>query len=89
MRLMDLINEMKIKVLSGHLTAKDKKIVKQMLDKKMDSGRVGKADYFIKNLGKEKKMTKKFLIFMISKKDEKFLVKLINKLENFKSSKIY
>ncbi len=33
MRLMDLINEMKIKVLSGHLTAKDKKIVKQMLDK--------------------------------------------------------
>ncbi len=54
MRLMDLINEMKIKVLSGHLTAKDKKIVKQMLDKKMDSGRVGKADYFIKNLGKGK-----------------------------------
>ena len=43
---------MKIKVLSGHLTAKDKKIVKQMLDRKMDSGRVGKADYFIKDLGK-------------------------------------
>tara|TARA_A100001201_G_scaffold64253_1_gene60537 strand:- start:465 stop:1097 length:633 start_codon:yes stop_codon:yes gene_type:complete len=47
-----LLNEMKIKVLSGHLTAKDKKIVKQMLDRKMDSGRVGKADYFIKDLGK-------------------------------------
>ena len=25
-----------------------------MLDRKMDSGRVGKADYFIKNLGKGK-----------------------------------
>ena len=49
-----LVNEMKIKVLSGHLTAKDKKIVKQMLNRKMDSGRVGKADYFIKNLGKDK-----------------------------------
>ena len=47
-----LLNELKIKVLSGHLTAKDKKIVKQMLDRKMDSGRVGKADYFIKDLGK-------------------------------------
>ena len=47
-----LLNEMKIKVLSGHLTAKDKKIVKQMLDRKIDSGRVGKADYFIKDLGK-------------------------------------
>tara|TARA_R100001129_G_scaffold37936_3_gene25539 strand:+ start:9683 stop:10642 length:960 start_codon:yes stop_codon:yes gene_type:complete len=49
-----LLTEIKIKVLSGHLTAKDKKIVKQMLDRKMDSGRVGKADYFIKNLGKDK-----------------------------------
>ena len=47
-----LLNELKIKVLSGHLTAKDKKIVKQMLDRKMDSGRVGKADYFLKDLGK-------------------------------------
>ena len=29
-----LLTEIKIKVLSGHLTAKDKKVVKQMLDKK-------------------------------------------------------
>ena len=50
----NLLTEIKIKVLSGHLTAKDKKIVKQMLDRKMDSGRVGKADYFIKDLGKGK-----------------------------------
>ena len=48
------LTEIKIKVLSGHLTAKDKKVVKQMLDKKMDSGRVGKADYFIKDLGNNK-----------------------------------
>ena len=53
-RLKDLLTEIKIKVLSGHLTAKDKKVVKQMLDKKMDSGRVGKADYFIKDLGNNK-----------------------------------
>tara|TARA_X000001036_G_scaffold274710_1_gene255162 strand:- start:462 stop:1076 length:615 start_codon:yes stop_codon:yes gene_type:complete len=53
-KLKDLISEIKIKVLSGHLTAKDKKVVKQMLDKKMDSGRVGKADYFIKDLGNNK-----------------------------------
>ena len=37
MKLMDIINEMKIKVLSGHLTALDKKVVKQMLDKKMET----------------------------------------------------
>ena len=53
-RLKDLLTEIKIKVLSGHLTAKDKKVVKQMLNKKMDSGRVGKADYFIKDLGNNK-----------------------------------
>ena len=29
MKLMDIINEMKIKVLSGHLTALDKKVVKR------------------------------------------------------------
>ena len=29
-----LVNEMKIKVLSGHLTALDKRVVKQMIDKK-------------------------------------------------------
>ena len=51
MKLMDIINEMKIKVLSGHLTALDKKVVKQMLDKKMKSGRVKKTDYFIKDMG--------------------------------------
>ena len=51
MKLMDIINEMKIKVLSGHLTALDKKVVKQMLNKKMESGRVKKTDYFIKDMG--------------------------------------
>tara|TARA_A100001515_G_scaffold126885_1_gene112337 strand:+ start:181 stop:825 length:645 start_codon:yes stop_codon:yes gene_type:complete len=49
-----LINEIKIKVLSGHLTALDKKVVKQMLDKKMESGRVKKTDYFIKDIGSGK-----------------------------------
>ncbi len=49
-----LINEIKIKVLSGHLTALDKKVVKQMLDKKMESGRVKKTDYFIKDIGGDK-----------------------------------
>ena len=46
-----LINEMKIKVLSGHLTALDKRVVKQMLAKKMESGNVKKTDYFIKDMG--------------------------------------
>ena len=32
MKLMDIINEMKIKVLSGHLTALDKKVVKAVKD---------------------------------------------------------
>ena len=49
-----LINEIKIKVLSGHLTALDKKVVKQMLDKNMESGRVKKTDYFIKDIGSGK-----------------------------------
>ena len=51
-KLKNLLTEIKIKVLSGHLTALDKKVVKQMLVKKMDSGRVKKSDYFIKDLGK-------------------------------------
>ena len=44
----------RIKVLDGHLTTKDKKVVKHFLDKGLDSGRVGKSDYFIKDLGKGK-----------------------------------
>jgi len=51
-KLKNLLTEIKIKVLSGHLTALDKKVIKQMLVKKMDSGRVKKSDYFIKDLGK-------------------------------------
>lgn len=53
-KLKDFINEIKIKVLDGHLTTKDKKVVKHFLDKDLDSGRVGKSDYFIKDLGKGK-----------------------------------
>ena len=53
-KLKDLLNEIKIKVLDGHLTTKDKKVVKHFLDKGLDSGRVGKSDYFIKDLGKGK-----------------------------------
>ena len=53
-KLKDFINEIKIKVLDGHLTTKDKKVVKHFLDKGLDSGRVGKSDYFIKDLGKGK-----------------------------------
>ena len=49
-KLKDFINEIKIKVLDGHLTTKDKKVVKHFLDKGLDSGRVGKSDYFIKDL---------------------------------------
>ena len=51
-KLKDLLTEIKIKVLSGHLTTLDKKVVKQMLVKKLNSGRVKKSDYFIKDLGK-------------------------------------
>ena len=50
----DILNEIRIKVLDGHLTTKDKKVVKHFLDKGLDSGRVGKSDYFIKDLGKGK-----------------------------------
>ena len=39
-KLKDLITEIKIKVLDGHLTARDKQIVKHLLDKGLDSGRV-------------------------------------------------
>ena len=53
-KLKDLITEIKIKVLSGHLTARDKQIVKHLLDKGLDSGRVNKKDWFIKDLGKGK-----------------------------------
>ena len=53
-KLKDFVNEIKIKVLDGHLTTKDKKVVKHFLDKGLDSGRVGKSDYFIKDLGKGK-----------------------------------
>ena len=53
-KLKDFINEIKIKVLDGHLTTKDKKVVKHFLDKGLDSGRVGKSNYFIKDLGKGK-----------------------------------
>jgi len=53
-KLKDLITEIKIKVLDGHLTAKDKKVVKHLLDKGLDSGKVGKSEYYIKDLGKGK-----------------------------------
>ena len=53
-KLKKLLTEIKIKVLDGHLTTKDKKVVKHFLDKGLDSGRVGKSDYFIKDLGKSK-----------------------------------
>tara|TARA_Y100000296_G_scaffold76664_1_gene97509 strand:+ start:422 stop:679 length:258 start_codon:yes stop_codon:yes gene_type:complete len=53
-KLKKLLTEIKIKVLDGHLTTKDKKVVKHFLDKGLDSGRVGKSDYFIKDLGKGK-----------------------------------
>ena len=53
-KLKDILTEIKIKVLDGHLTAKDTKVVKHFLDKGLDSGRVGKSDYFIKDLGKGK-----------------------------------
>ena len=53
-KLKDILTEIKIKVLDGHLTVKDKKVVKHFLDKGLDSGRVGKSDYFLKDLGKGK-----------------------------------
>lgn len=53
-RLKDILTEIRIKVLDGHLTVKDKKVVKHFLDKGLDSGRVGKSDYFLKDLGKGK-----------------------------------
>ena len=53
-KLKDILNEIRIKVLDGHLTTKDKKVVKHFLDKGLDKGRVGKSDYWIKDLGKGK-----------------------------------
>ena len=53
-KLKDILNEIRIKVLNGHLTTKDKKVVKHFLDKGLDKGRVGKSDYFMKDLGKGK-----------------------------------
>ena len=53
-KLKDILNEIRIKVLDGHLTTKDKKVVKHFLDKGLDKGRVGKSDYFMKDLGKGK-----------------------------------
>lgn len=38
---------MNIKVLTGHLTPKDKQAIKAILDSNLKCGRVGKADYFI------------------------------------------
>ena len=51
-KLKDLLKEIRIKVLSGHLTATDKRAVKHMIEKEIWKGRVGKSDWFIKDLGK-------------------------------------
>jgi phage-related tail protein len=53
-KLMDFLNEIRIKVLSGHLTTTDKRAVKHMIEKEIWKGRVGKSDWFIKDLGKGK-----------------------------------
>jgi hypothetical protein len=53
-KLKDLLSEIRIKVLSGHLTVTDKRAVKHMIEKKIWKGRVGKSDWFIKDLGKIK-----------------------------------
>jgi len=44
-------NNRRIKVLDGHLTAHDKKVINQMMDNNMDSGKVGKKTFIIKDLG--------------------------------------
>ena len=43
-----------IKTLEGHLTANDKKVVKHLIDNKIWKGRVGKKDWYIADLGKNK-----------------------------------
>ncbi|MBT4206996.1 hypothetical protein HOE22_01485 [Candidatus Woesearchaeota archaeon] len=53
-KLKDLLNEIKIKVLDGHLTATDKRAIKHMIEKQIWKGRVGKSDWFIKELGNGK-----------------------------------
>lgn len=40
-----------ISMLSGHLTATEKKVVKLMLSKNMMSGRVNNKDYFLTDIG--------------------------------------
>jgi len=40
----------KIKVTKGHLTQTNKKAIKAMFDQDVMEGRVGKIDYFIKNI---------------------------------------
>ncbi len=53
-KLKELLNEIRIKVLSGHLTVTDKRAIKHMIEKEIWQGRVGKSDWFIKDLGKGK-----------------------------------
>jgi len=36
-----------MKIIEGHLTEKDKKSIKAIMEKGLMNGRVGKADYFI------------------------------------------
>lgn len=36
-----------MKVIEGHLTAHDKKVIRAMFDSGQDSGRVGRTDFFI------------------------------------------
>jgi len=53
-KLKDLLNEIRIKVLSGHLTATDKRVVAHMIEKEIWQGSVGKSNWFIKELGNGK-----------------------------------
>lgn len=38
-----------MKILTGHLTAANKKAIKAILEAKLESGKVGRATYFLSN----------------------------------------
>jgi hypothetical protein len=44
------MNNLRIKVIKGHLTTKEKQVIKEMINQKLDSGRVGRTDYFIRTV---------------------------------------
>tara|TARA_Y100001963_G_scaffold39888_1_gene55786 strand:+ start:2587 stop:2814 length:228 start_codon:yes stop_codon:yes gene_type:complete len=70
---------MKISIIDGHLTTKDKKVVKYMINNKMKSGKSGKTNYYIKNINNNN-------YEIITQKKSAIFYGEIPKLRNYKSN---